>query len=101
MHVPRIPRIDRVAYLYTAGMPSKLVSLRVDEDLWLAVGAYAKKRGSTKTAVTDAALRGLLESAEGGVPDLPAEPASRRPHAPPNMMLERQARLRAQMGWDK
>jgi hypothetical protein len=82
-------------------MPSKLVSLRVDDVLWQAVGDYAKQRGSTKTAVMDAALRGFLKDAEGGVPELEtARPVARRPVVP-NYMRERQERLRKEMGWDK
>lgn len=41
-------------------VPGKLVSLRVDVDLWLAVGVRAEALGLTKTAVVQAALEQAL-----------------------------------------
>lgn len=51
---------------------SKLVSLRIDDELVAWAEAYAKQRGSSRSAVLEEALRSFRQDCEGGVPDLPA-----------------------------
>lgn len=50
---------------------AKVLSGRVDEDLAAWVEAYADERGVSRSAVLEAALKGLREDAKSGVPDLP------------------------------
>jgi len=52
-------------------MPTKMMSLRLADDLRDWVQAYADQRGVSRSAVIEAAVRGLRADAEAGVPDLP------------------------------
>jgi hypothetical protein len=69
-------------------MGTKMVSLRVDEELLGWATGYAKERGVSRTSVVEAALRSLREDAAGGVPDLedervPRPESTRKPVPPP------------------
>jgi hypothetical protein len=54
-------------------MGTKMVSLRVDEELLGWATGYAKERGVSRTSVVEAALRSLREDCARGVPDLEDE----------------------------
>ena len=92
------------------GMDNRVVTtVRLPADLAARLTAEAGRRGVSKTVVVQSALEQALgggeprESAPGPAGVRPGTPASAsaRPQAPPNYMLERQARLRREMGWDK
>lgn len=51
---------------------TKVLSLRVPDDLAEWASAYAEKRGVTKQALLEEAVRSFREDCEGGVPDLVA-----------------------------
>jgi hypothetical protein len=70
-------------------MGTKMVSLRVDEELLGWATGYAKERGVSRTSVVEAALRSLREDAAGGVPDLEDERVPRpvrKPTPPPSVV---------------
>jgi hypothetical protein len=46
------------------------VNMRIDDGLWAWIGEYAAKRGSSKTAVVEAAVREFRQVSARGVPDL-------------------------------
>ncbi len=63
-------------------MAKQRADLRMDAELLAWSRGFAKVRGVTWTAVIEAAVRGLREDAEGGVPEVESDPlmlASRSP----------------------
>jgi hypothetical protein len=88
-------------------MAKSTVSHRLDGVLLERADVYAKARGVTRSVLIEEGLRALLDLAEGGVPDLPAEAPPRKvvavtPQGPvpvSSLMAGRQARLNKEMGW--
>jgi hypothetical protein len=88
---------------------TKVLSLRVPDDLAEWASAYAKERGVTRQALIEGALRSFREDCQGGVPDLEDErvprpiapapkltqPAKQRParSAQSRMAMERMRRM--------
>lgn len=64
---------------------SKLVSLRLEDELASWVEAYREKRGWSRAELISAALRSFRQDCEGGVPDLPPSdvPSFPKPKARP------------------
>jgi hypothetical protein len=53
---------------------TKVLSLRVADDLAEWASAYAKERGVTRQALIEGALRSFREDCQGGVPEVPRGP---------------------------
>jgi hypothetical protein len=66
-----VPRIQSTILNTLQGMDNRVVTtVRLPADLAAAAKEYAAQRRVSLTVVVEAALRGLLEDAQGGVPDL-------------------------------
>jgi hypothetical protein len=80
---------------------SKMVSLRVDEELLGWATGYAKERKVSRTSVVEAALRSFREGAARGVPDLEDErvprPVPPAPVVPPVKRYQRSEQSRMAM----
>jgi hypothetical protein len=50
--------------------PSRVITFRVDEELWAWVCAYAEARGVTRSDVIRAAFLGFVDECSSGVPEL-------------------------------
>jgi hypothetical protein len=79
---------------------TKVLSLRVPDDLAEWASAYAKERGVTRQALIEGALRSFREGCQGGVSEFedervprPVPPAPKRKPSPPPAVVPPVKRL--------